>query len=259
MKKKTYILLAALAAGILADAAPPTFEKVPDAARTALKGSRGRPVRKGFVFVNGHYLAPPYTVARYGTAIFVNNVQVTDQIVSWKQFLSTQPGAAPAVAAAPAAPAKKATAIDDLFDDGGAPAKQATPEPAASGDGSFELNARAKQMLKRINDYRTDINRRLLNGETCFFGKNYARVDVPQRLGRGLLDVLPEAMRDAANGADLYGRMRNRGYVFLNANLCADLIENRADYTALVERRRKVKEDEDVQKLISTGKQGIAP
>ena len=259
MKKKTYILLAALMAGILADAAPSEFEKVPDAARTALKGSRGRPVRKGFVFVNGHYLAPPYTVARYGTAIFVNNVQVTDQIVSWKLFLSTQAGAAPAAAAAPAAPAKKATAIDDLFDDGGAPAKQAAPEPEASGDGSFELNARAKQLLKRVNDYRTDINRRLLNGETCFFGKNYARVDVPQRLGRGLLDVLPEAMRDAADGADLYGRMRNRGYVFLNANLCADLIETRADYTALVERRRKVKEDEDVQKLISTGKQGIAP
>ena len=33
----------------------------------------------------------------------------------------------------------------------------------------------------------------------------------------------------------------------------------KCDYTALVERRRKVKEDEDVQKLISTGKQGIAP
>jgi len=256
--KKTYMLLAALAAVLLADAAAPAFEKVPDAARTALKGARGKPVRKGFVFVNGHYLPPPYVVARYGTAIFVNNVQVTGQIVPWQTFLSTQAGSAPA-APAPAAPAKKATAIDDLFDDGGAPAKQAAPEPEASGDGSFELNARAKQLLKRINDYRTDINRRLLNGETCFFGKNYARVDVPQRLGRGLLDVLPEAMRDAADGADLYGRMRNRGYVFLNADLCADLIENRADYTALVERRRKVKEDEDVQKLISTGKQGIAP
>ena len=113
--KKMYILLAAVAAGLLAGAASPTFEKVPDAARTALKGARGKPVRKGFVFVNGHYLQPPYVVARYGTAIFVNDVQVTGQVVSWKSFLATQPGGAPAATPAPAAPAKKATAIDDLF------------------------------------------------------------------------------------------------------------------------------------------------
>ena len=121
--KKTYILLVALATILSTDAAAPAFEKVPDAARVALKGARGKPVRKGFVFVNGHYLPPPYVVARYGTAIFVNNVQVTDQIVPWKSFLATQAGAAPAAPSAPAAPAKKATAIDDLFDDGGTSAQ----------------------------------------------------------------------------------------------------------------------------------------
>ena len=261
MKKKTYILLAALATGLLADAAPPTFEKVPDAARTALKGSRGRPVRKGFVFVNGHYLAPPYTVARYGTAIFVNNVQMTDQIVPWKAFLATQPGNAPAAASAPSAPAKKTTEIDDLFDDDNSSAK-AKPTSAKTektgGDEAFELNARANQLLKRINDYRTDVNRRLLNGETCFFGKGYPRVDVPQRLGNRLLNALPEAMRDATDGTDLCNRMRGQGFVFFTANLCADLIENRADYTALIERRRKVKEDEDLKKMLSTGAQGIS-
>ena len=36
---------------------------------------------------------------------------------------------------------------------------------------------------------------------------------------------------------------------FLNAGLCAELIENRADYTAMVELRRKVKEDEDESSL----------
>ncbi|MBR1587358.1 MAG: hypothetical protein IJ658_03435, partial [Kiritimatiellae bacterium] len=113
MKKNQYILLAALSAAMMAGAAAPAFEKVPDAANAALKGSRGKPVRKGMVFVNGRYMPPPYVVARYGTAIFVNNVQATDQIVSWKMFLATQPGgAASAPGAAPAAPAKKATAID---------------------------------------------------------------------------------------------------------------------------------------------------
>ena len=263
MKKNMYMLLVALSAAMVAGAAAPAFEKVPDAANTALKGSRGKPVRKGMVFVNGHYLPPPYVVARYGTAIFVNNVQVTDQIVSWKMFLATQPGGAVSVPApAPAAPAKKATAIDDLFDDGGTPPAAAAPAAAPAeepGGGSFVANERSKQLLKRISDYRTAVNRRLLNGGTCFFGKKYARIDVPPRLARGLLDALPEAMRDAADGTDLYNRMRAKGFVFLNAGLCAELIENRADYTAMVELRRKVKEDEDLQKMLSPGSQRIAP
>ena len=263
MKKNMYMLLVALSAAMVAGAAAPAFEKVPDAANTALKGSRGKPVRKGMVFVNGHYLPPPYVVARYGTAIFVNNVQVTDQIVSWKMFLATQPGgAAAAPAPAPAAPAKKATAIDDLFDDGGTPPAAAAPAAAPAeepGGGSFVANERSKQLLKRISDYRTAVNRRLLNGGTCFFGKKYARIDVPPRLARGLLDALPEAMRDAADGTDLYNRMRAKGFVFLNAELCAELIENRADYTAMLDLRRKVKEDEDLQKMLSPGSQRIAP
>ena len=256
--KKTYILLAALAAAMTACAA--AFEKVPDAANAALKGSRGKSVRKGMVFVNGHYLPPPYVVARYGTAIFINNIQVTGQIVPWKSFLATQPGGASAApASAPAAPARKATAIDDLFDDGGTPPQAAAQAPAASdaGGGAFVPNARSDQLLKRINDYRTDVNKRLRNGDACFFGR-YGMVVVQQRLIRGMMDVLPEAMRDSEDGADLFGRMRAKG-LYLNANICSDLIENRADCTALVELRRKMKADEDVQKLISSGAQGIAP
>ena len=259
--KKMYILMVAVATAMLADAAAPAFEKVPDAARTALKGARGRPVRKGFVFVNGHYLQPPYTVARYGTAIFINDIQVSGQIVSWKAFLSTQTSGMPtATPAAAPTPAKKTSAIDDLFDDD-APAKQSAPAAADTGSdsGAFVSNARSMQMLKRINDYRTDINKRLLNGEACFFGSRYARVNVPQRLGRSLMDVLPEAIRDSADGNDLYRRMRGRGFVFLNAALCADLVENRADYSALAERRQAMKEDAEVQNMLSTGGQGITP
>ena len=256
------MLFCGLLLATLAGAAAPSFEKVPDEARIALKGTRGKPTSTGLVFVNGHYLKPPYVMARYGTAIFVNNVQVTDQVVPWRSFLATQPGAAPAAAPAPApaAPAKKTTAIDDLFDDAPAPAEKPAVEsaPAAGASSSFEMNARAKQLLKRINDQHTALNRRLRNGETCFFGKSYARVDVPQRLGRDLIAVLPEAMRDAADGADLYNRMRAKGFVFLNAQLCADLIENRVDYTELVERRKKLKEEEDLQKMLN-GRQGITP
>ena len=259
----------------LAGVAAPSFEKVPDEARTALRGTRGRPTSTGLVFVNGHFLKPPYVLARYGTAIFVNNVQVTDQIVPWRSFLATQSGTVPAAVPtpAPAAPAKKASAIDDLFDDAPAPAEKAplfddapapaakAPEaiaPSAGPSEKFEMNEKAKALLKRINDQRTALNRRLRNGETCFFGKGYARVDVPQRLGRDLIGVLPEAMRDASDGADLHSRMRARGFVFLNAQLCAELIANRADYTELVERRKKLKEEDDLQKMLKGG-QRIVP
>jgi len=260
MKNIRIILFCGLLLVALTGVAAPSFEKVPDEARTALKGTRGKPTSMGLVFVNGHYLKPPYVLARYGTAIFVNNVQVTDQVVSWRSFLATQPGAAPVAAPAPAAPAKKATAIDDLFDDTPAPAAKAAEAvaPTAGTSEKFEMNERAKALLKRINDQRTALNRRLRNGETCFFGKSYARVDVPQRLGRDLIGVLPEAMRDASDGADLYNRMRARGFVFLNAQLCAELIANRADYTELVERRKKLKDEEDLQKMLN-GRQRITP
>jgi len=255
------MLFCGLLLAALAGAAAPSFEKVPDEARVALRGTRGKPTSTGLVFVNGHYLKPPYVLARYGTAIFVNNVQVTDQIVPWRSFLATQPGAAPVAASAPApaAPAKKATAIDDLFDDAPAPAAKAAEAaaPSAGTSEKFEMNERAKALLKRINDQRTALNRRLRNGETCFFGKGYARVDVPQRLGRDLIGVLPEAMRDASDGADLHNRMRARGFVFLNAQLCSELIENRADYTEIVERRKKLKEEDDLQKMLNGGQRVV--
>ena len=113
-------------------------------------------------------------------------------------------------------------------------------------------------MLKRINDYRTDVNKRLLNGDACFFGR-YGFVVVQKRLTRGMMDVLPEAIRDSEDGAELFGRMRARGLAYLNANICADLIENRADYSSLVERRRQMKEDEDVVNILSSGAKRTAP
>ena len=50
--------------------------------------------------------------------------------------------------------------------------------------------------------------------------------------------------------------MRSKGFIFMSALLCADLIENRADYTALIERRQKLKEDDDLQKMLSNGAHG---
>lgn len=113
----------------------------------------------GFVFIEGRYVSPPYTVTRKGTGIFINRIQI-EQPVSWSLFATSQDAGAeprkktvdadgdfealtpdvakPAERAAPAAaePAKpKAVkSIDDLFADDAAPApakaEAAEPEKA---------------------------------------------------------------------------------------------------------------------------------
>ena len=133
MKVKAVIgLIGALALAV--GAATPQFEEVPAAANKALKAVKGKAIRTGMVFVNGHYVKPPYVLMRSGTALFVNyNTQITGQIVPWKTFLATQGGAA-AAAAKPAAPApaRPAQSVDDLFADAPpvAPAKTAAPAEA---------------------------------------------------------------------------------------------------------------------------------
>ena len=124
MRKSMMLALVALTAVV---AAASGFEPVPEAARTALRGTRGKPFTAGLLFCDGACVKPPYRVARYGTAIFVNDRQVTGQIVPWRAFLATQEGyVAPEPPKPEAVEAKKPkAAADDLFDD--APAQ---PDPA---------------------------------------------------------------------------------------------------------------------------------
>lgn len=87
---------------------PNTFEKPSIDALKALKATVGKPFSAGYVFVDGHYINPPYTVQRYGTVIRINGIQVTGEIVPWSDFVMTQSGAKAtksesAPAAAPAA------------------------------------------------------------------------------------------------------------------------------------------------------------
>ena len=267
MKKKTYILLAALATGLLADAAPPTFEKVPDAARTALKGARGKPIRRGVVFVNGRYLPPPYTIWRRGTAIYVGDVQVTGQVVPWSAFMMAQ--GAGGVSSAPAAPRKveekkpvaAAKSVDDLFDDDEpAPKKSsagasAAPEPEVGGP--FVHNDRTKRYLKRIMDYRTDVDKRLRRGEILFFGSRYSMLHVEDRLCMPLMNALPAALRDARDAYDLQSRLRAQGITYLSNAICEDLFANQATSFMIDERRAKMKDEDDVLKILDAGAQGV--
>lgn len=237
---RTMILCATFAVLCVCAESAPDFEKVPAQAMRELKGAVGKPLDSGLVFVNGRYIRPPYHVARMGTAIFINDVQVTGQINSWRKFLATQPGYVGQITATkPNAQAVvKAKDVDDLFADDDPPAT--APKPALA----FAANARSNELLHEIDMFRAGVQRRLREGSACFFGSRYARVEVPFGLVKKLLDVLPDAMREADDGVDLESRIRARGIVFLNRTICTELVENRPDYLKLIERRKALLEQE---------------
>jgi len=97
----------------------------------------GVPQMSGFVFVDGQYIPPPYTVTRRGNAIFINRVQI-EQPVAWSYFDSS---------AEAALPPKGSTASDEegdfleLNDQGNAPVAEAAPEKVSSIDDLFSDDA----------------------------------------------------------------------------------------------------------------------
>ena len=243
---------------LAAGAAAPQFEEVPAGANKALKAVKGKPIHAGMVFVNGHYVKPPYVLMRSGTAIFVNyNTQITGQVVPWKAFLATQGGAA-AAAAKPAAPApaRPAQSVDDLFADTppAAPVKTAAPAAAnAAEDVDFTPNEQSKRLLKRINDRRSYLDRRLREGYVIFFGSRYAPVSVAPRMARALLAMLPEAIRDADDGADLLRKLRAKGINYLSREICDELVENRTDSPQIIEHRKEMEKADELNKLLQQG------
>ena len=291
----------AAAASLFAAVDPAGFEPVPKEAVSSLKrvragGKRGssyvKPVQGGAVFVNGRFVAPPYKIVRHGTALAVNDVQVTGQLVPWGEFTSE---AAPAAAPAPKKPApkkaepakpapkKEATSIDDLFGDApakpaekkeaakpaavsvddlfadapSAPAKPAAAKkPADEGDDGSDGDdvkldpVRAQTLVKKIETARTRVVGQLERGDALFFGVAYDRLRVESRMTAQLFKQLPEQMRDAADGADLFARLRGAGVGFLPREVCEDLMKNRACYPQLIERRRSLDEEAAMRRML---------
>ena len=254
---KMKVVFGAIGALVLAaGAAAPQFEEVPAGANKALKAVKGKPIRTGMVFVNGHYVKPPYVLMRSGTALFANSrTQITGQVVPWKTFLATQGGAA--AAPKPAVPAQPRTAqsVDDLFADTPPPASK--PEAPATTDVAedvdFVPNARSDRLLEQINRQRSFFDRRLRDGYVVFFGSRYAPVSVEPRSGRALMAILPEAIRDSNDGADLYARMRAKGFPYMTREICDELVENSVDYSRIVERRKEIEREDEVNKLLRQG------
>lgn len=107
-----------------------SLPKVTQASIDDMGVTSGIPQMSGFVFVDGQYLPPPYTVVRRGNAIFVNRSQI-EQPVAWTYFDRSASAGSGALdqdgditqlddkgvdVAAVTVPAK-VSSIDDLFSD----------------------------------------------------------------------------------------------------------------------------------------------
>lgn len=126
MSPKTVVRMMVVSAAALGWAlrGAAAFPPVPLEAKGEFGITSGTPQMKGFVFIEGRYLDPPYTVSRVGNGLFINRIQI-EQPVPWGRFKqeTEKPGKdekKPAAAAAPAAepaPAVPAPAADGDFTD----------------------------------------------------------------------------------------------------------------------------------------------
>ena len=281
--ERTLGLCLTLLLPFLAEAAPEpaakrgaAFATVPKQALVELKATVGKPFSAGLVFVNGKFLDPPYKVERYGTALRINGIQVTNEIVPWTEFLKTQPGArvekveapqsadAPAAEPAPAAEEPEAEEsydssddIDDLFDDDPKPKKKATKKPAAKRpvkaappqpattivfDGEFKPNDKTRQMVARINKARTRVETTLRNGGSYFFSARSMPISVDRLPTEMLLSSLPDVMKSNTTFEQFSSAARAKGLTFISDKVMRDLFRNRLDYIRLQARAKAVKE-----------------
>ncbi len=255
--KRLFIAAAAfLAAGVALRAELPD---VTEEAIDELGSTSGTPQLNGFVFVEGRYLSPPYTVTRKGNGIFINRVQI--------EQLAFQPGApaaagggaarkpgaedeaaavAPAETAAPA-PLKPVKSIDDLFADEGeaAPAK-VEPSPDAP-RGSGELTRQKEELRAKLDAARKSYELALGRGEIFFFSERHSRLNGTYGTGRALLGVLPGALRKAQTPEDLQQRLKQGGVHFVDLTTCAALFKHRLVFPLLEGRLRKTEEAEAIE------------
>lgn len=231
----------------------------------------GKPCVSGFVFVEGRYLTPPYTVTRRGNAIFINRVQV-ERPVAWPRNAVSAPTAARAVDAdgdfeavtpdaaqpEPVQPAaegvqkKTVKSIDDLFADEDAPAAAPQPsvvQPATAAPaqvaGTPEDHARGKaQVIEGLDRIRVGYEQALARGEIFFFGQRHNRVNGTYGTARTLMGVLPKALRYAESPLDLQNRLKQGGVYFLDIGMCGELFKNKNTFPLLEERLRRIESDE---------------
>lgn len=280
MLKRLVLILAALMVSVA------SAVTIPNASAKALGVTKGKPCATGVVFVNGKYLEAPYTVERWGAGIRINGTPVIAQVVSWNEFLKTQPNVKITKTEAPAGGDEASEdeeddepedlddededdSLDDLFDDDPKPAKKAVKKAAPKKksvkkaakkpsakvsytlEGDFVANDKSKALVARVNKKRAEINTRLLSGGVYFFGDKYAAVAADARTAEQVLKALPEILKKSTSAADLINSVRGAGLVYLTRPICLDLFGNKRDYIRIQQRRDKMLKDQQFKNLMN--------
>lgn len=265
--------LAFLGVLMVASLSAKVLPEVPAEAKRELGSTYGKGQMSGFVFIDGKYLPPPYTVTRIGNGIFINRIQV-EQPVAWSRFVPQEPPKEdadsdfqeePAEAPAPeAAPVKQSPEdeLDELFGE----EEAATPpqktdaqkgeaekeDPNQSDEivvnGRTRTVAQEKEILKRhLDQMRERFETALARNEIFFFGRLHHRINGNYGTARQVMEVLPYALRDAQSAEDLQQRLQQGGVYFLDDKVVRQVYRNRVSYPILLERLRNMKMDEAIE------------
>lgn len=251
--------------------------EVPEEAIEALGTTVGTQQNSGFVFIEGRYLAPPYTVSRKGNGIFINRIQV-EQPFGWSAETLTpsaipppkktaeepkkkdpektsifsdtpaQEGAEPSTNVLVAAEEKPAAApagntLDALFDEGAAkvPPEEKKEAPAEKKAIPVVLAQKQKDELRqKLDMMRQRFEVGLAQGEIFLFNYKYGRLNGTYGTAKTLFSVLPEAVRYSQSPQDLMARLNQGGVYFLDINACTDLYRNKLNFMVLSDRRRAI-------------------
>lgn len=258
--------------------------EVPERAVAELGSTHGTPQAKGFVFVEGRYIPPPYTVTRKGNGIFINRIQV-DQPVPWISGAAdgdspeggapkaadgeapeggapkTADGEAPDGGVPKAAdadgdfeevapdetPAETAAGTDDLFSDIGKADEKLGDAPQAKeerGPAQGKINKEA--WLQGLEKLRKGYDDALGRGEVFFFGPK-KRVNGNYGSARTMMGVLPQALRHSQSPQELLRRLREGGVFFIDIGICGELYRNKTTFPLLEERLKKIEETEALE------------
>ena len=282
MCSKHIILVCVGVFSILVSVCHAQLPEVPSEAIEALGLTLGTPKRKGFVFIEGRYISPPYTVSRKGNGIFINRIQV-EQPIAWTAEALT-PSAIPpskavvntpdkaeevnpsplpppldtaapvavidsgAVATPPTTEGQVGKSLDALFD---GPSTNNividAPNPAGLEKKALPVGLTQQQkdeLRKKLDMIRARFELGLAQGEIYFFNMKHGRVNGTYGTAKALFAILPEALRYSQSPQDLMARLCQGGVNFLDLATCTDLYKNKLNFMVLNDRRRLIELDE---------------
>lgn len=170
----------------------------------ALLGSTaGQPQNGGAVFVDGRYVAPPYTVSRQGNALFINRYLVQES-PEWETLATAN--------------RSKGKFLDEDGD------FEIVPEGGVAAAG--EVKAKVAALVQKIDAARARHEQALMAGQALFFLKDGRALATPARETQKLLRVLPDALAKASDAKALKARLEADGVYGIDPDTLKGLLRH---------------------------------